>query len=104
MYKKISDNQRFLDMHEFQQDVNRLIKWCQINRLSINVKKTKLDLRPIVTSCNVENNINDCIKILDVPVGYVNSYLYLGIDIDNGLTFKQYYGNMFKKVSINCIC
>ena len=97
MYKKISDNQRFLDMHEFQQDVNRLIKWCQINRLSINVKKTKINLRPIVTSCNVENNINDCIKILDVPVGYVNSYLYLGIDIDNGLTFKQYYGNMFKR-------
>ena len=97
MYKKISDNQRFLDMHEFQQDVNRLIEWCQINRLSINVKKTKVVFHP--HSQNVKNNINNDITILDVPVGYVNSYLYLGIDIDNGLTFKQYYGNMFKRIS-----
>ena len=38
MYKKISDTERFLDMHDFQQDVYRLLQWCQINRLSINVK------------------------------------------------------------------
>ena len=29
LYKKISDSHRFLDMHDFQQDVNRLIKWFQ---------------------------------------------------------------------------
>ena len=93
MYKKISDNQRFMDMHDFQQDVNRLIHWCQLNRLSINVKKTKLVFHPY--SSNIENNINENITILNVPVGYTNSYLYLGIDIDRGLTFKQYYRNMF---------
>ena len=27
LYKQIYDTQKFLDMHEFQQDVNRLIKW-----------------------------------------------------------------------------
>ena len=32
-------------------------------------------------------------------MGYTNSYLYLGIDIDNHLTFNQYYGNMLKKIS-----
>ena len=97
MYRKISDNHRYLDMHDFQQDVNRLISWCQKNRLSINVKKTKLVFHP--HSQNVENNINNDIKRLDVPVGYVNSYLYSGIDIDSDLTFKQYYGTMFKKIS-----
>ena len=97
MYKKISDNQRFMDMHDFQQDVNRLIHRCQLNRLSINVKKTKLVFHPY--SSNIENNINENITILNVPVGYTNSYLYLGIHIDRGLTFKQYYGNMFKKIS-----
>ena len=39
MYKKISNGERFLDMHSFQQNVNRLLKWCHVNRLSINVKK-----------------------------------------------------------------
>ena len=38
-------------------------------------------------------------KIKETPVGYTNSYLYLGIDIDSSLTFKQYYGNMFRKIS-----
>ena len=55
----------------------------------------------LLVSPNVENNINDviiCYNILDVPVRYVTSYLYLGIDIDSGLTFKQYYRNMFKKI------
>ena len=68
MYKRISDNHRFLDMHDFQQDVNNLIKWCQVNRLSINVKKTKIVFYP--HSQNIENNINNVIKILNVPVGY----------------------------------
>ena len=95
--KKISDNQRFLDMHNFQQDVNRLIYWCQLNRLSINVKKTKLVFYP--HSQNIENNINKDITISGNPVGYTNSYSYLGIDIDSSLTFKQYYNNMFKKIS-----
>ena len=35
----MSDDERFLDMHNFQQDVNRLLKWCHVNRLSINEKK-----------------------------------------------------------------
>ena len=91
-YRKLS----FLDMHNFQQDVNRLIKWCQINRLGINVNKTKFVFHPY--SSNVENNIHKNITISDVNVNYVTSYLYLGVDIDNNLTFKQYYSNMFKKI------
>ena len=56
LYKHISDSQRFLDMHDFQQDVDRMITWCQKNRLSINVKKTKLVFHPHTST--VENNIN----------------------------------------------
>ena len=65
------------------------------DRLSINVKKKKLVFHP--HAANVENNINKDIKILDIPVGYVTSYL--GADIDNTLSFKQYFSNMFKKNS-----
>ena len=97
LYKRISDTERFLDMHNFQQDVNRLIRWCEVNRLSINVKKTKLVFHP--HTANVENNVHNDIKISNVNVSYVASYLYLGVDIDNDLTFKQYFTNMFKKIS-----
>ena len=47
----------------------------------------------------VENNITSNIKIMDMIVHYVDSYLYLGVDIDKQLTFKQSYINMFKKLS-----
>ena len=44
MYKAVSDDGRFLDMHSFKQDIERMYKWCQRNSLSINVKKTKVVL------------------------------------------------------------
>ena len=97
LYKEISDSHRFLDMHDFQQDVNRLIKWCQKNRLSINVKKTKLVFHPHMQT--VVNDIHRDIVILNSPVSYVSSYLYLGVDIDEKLSFKQFYTNCFKKIS-----
>ena len=97
LYKAISDNERFLDMHNFQQDVNRLVLWCQRNRLSINVKKTKLVFYP--ASPNAVNNVNNVISMQGTTVDYVSSYLYLGVDIDNMLTFKKHFSNTFKNVS-----
>ena len=37
LYKRISNNERFIDMHNFKQDVKRMYEWCQKNRLSIKV-------------------------------------------------------------------
>ena len=95
-YKSISENEKFLDMHNFQQDVNKLVLWCQKNRLSINVKKTKLVHYPM--NCNVVNNLNSEIRMHGTVVNYVSSYLYLGVDIDNMLTFGKHFKNTFKNV------
>ena len=97
LYKAISDNERFLDMHNFQQDVNRLLVWCQRNRLSINAKKTKLVFYP--ASQNAINDVNNVINMQGTAVDYVSSYLYLGVDTDNMLTFKKHFSNTFKNVS-----
>ena len=97
LYKGISEYEKFLDMHNFQQDVDRLFLWCQRNRLSINIKKTKLVFYP--ANQNVVNNMNNVIKMQGLSVDYVTSYLYLGVDIDNMLTFKKHYNNTFKNVS-----
>ena len=86
LYKRKSDNERFIDMHNFKQDVKRMYEWCQKNRLSINVKKTKVVFYPYPTS--VKNDINNRIEIDRQEIHYVNSYLYLGIDIDEHLTFN----------------
>ena len=94
LYRGISEQEKFLDMHNFQQNVDRLVLWCQRNRLSINVEKTKLVFYP--ANQNVENNMNNVIKMQGMSVDYVTSYLYLGVDIDNMLTFKKHYNNTFK--------
>ena len=47
---------------------------------------------------NVVNNVHENIKISGEPAHYVTSYLYLGVDIDNYLTFKPYFTNMYKKI------
>ena len=95
LYKQIRDSQRFLDMHDFQQDVDRLLLWCQKNRLSINVKKTK----PVFYPFTGDGEILQKVTIQDIPLNYVSSYLYLGVDIDNQLLFKTFYSNTFKKIS-----
>ena len=95
LYKQIRDSQRFLDMHDFQQDVDRLLLWCQKNRLSINVKKTK----PVFYPFTGDGEILQKVTIQDIPLNYVSSYLYLGVDIDNQLLFKTFYNNTFKKIS-----
>ena len=97
LYRPISENQKYLDMHSFQQDVNKLVKWCQENRLSINIKKTKLVFHPAAQ--NVVNNLNCEIRMQGTIVDYVSSYLYLGVDIDSMLTFKKHYANTFKNAS-----
>ena len=97
LYKGITESEKFLDMHNFQQDVNRLVLWCQRNRLSIYIKKTKLVFYPV--NQNVENNMNSVIKMRGLSVDYLTSYLYLGVDIDDMLTFKKHYNNTFKNVS-----
>ena len=97
MYRTISDGERYLDLHNFKQDIDKMFRWCRKNRLSINVKKTKLVFYP--HSSAVTNDVNNEIFINRQPVQYVNSYLYLGIDIDEHLTFKKYFSTMIKNVS-----
>ena len=82
-------------MHDFQQDVDRLILWCQKNRLSINVKKTK----PVFYPFSGDGEILQKVTIQNTPLNYVSSYLYLGVDIDNQLLFKTFYNNTLKKIS-----
>ena len=81
-------------MHNFQQDVNKLVTWCLRNRLSINVKKMKLVYHPATQ--NVGNNVNNIINMQGTYVDYVSSYLYLGVDIGNVLTFKKHHTNTHK--------
>ena len=53
----------------------------------------------LIHICDLQFSIASDIKILNTPVDYVTSYLYLGVDIDESLTFNNFYSNCFRKIS-----
>ena len=78
--------------------LKKLYDWCIANRLSMNVKKTKL---LVVDPLKIEEvyprpMLNG--KLLD----QVSSYNYLGVSIDENLTFenflKEKYGKVYSRV------
>ena len=80
-----------------QEDVNKLYSWCLSNKLTINVKKTKA----------VIFGMGNRIKRLDPPViklgsneiEYVQSYKYLGLTLDQSLTFNKHLNNVIRTAS-----
>ena len=80
-----------------QISVDTLLKWCTLNRLSVNTKKTKHML--------VESNVaNLCatppkIRIANDCLENVSVYNYLGVLIDNVLAFRQFVDDKYNKVN-----
>ena len=77
-----------------QQDLNSLQNWCNMNKLTINCKKTKYcvyGMRSIVKKSKAQNlvlSLNN--QILD----RVCSYKYLGFALDEHLNFNKHIKDM----------
>ena len=50
-YRTISDLERYLDLHNFKQDIDKMFRWCRKNRLSIKYEKNKTGLLPTLIYC-----------------------------------------------------
>ena len=73
---------------------DKIILWCNFNRLTINQNKTKhLCISKNKTSLNVS------IKKDTTYLGNVDTYEYLGFSIDNHLTMSVYIDKIIKKIS-----
>ena len=73
---------------------NKIIAWCNLNRLTINKDKTK-------HLCVSRNNIllNASVNKDTTRLGNVGTYDYLGFTIDNRLTMSAYLDKTIKKIS-----
>ena len=69
----------------YHSEIERFVQWCDFNHLVLNVKKTEKmvwdpkavgDLRPVV--------------IHNEPITQVSSYKYLGVHLDNTLSWKAH--------------
>ena len=90
MFKTLDSQQRALDLRLFQDDILAIENWCLQNDLTINIKKTKIQF--------FAANSNIC-RIYDQDLCFVNTFKYLGVDIDRHLNFESFYDSMYKLVN-----
>ena len=90
----VKDNDSKCASKLFNDGLNKLSTWCHQNKLTINVKKTKhLILSPPnhVTS-------NENVILAGETLDIVANYSYLGVIIDDGLTFEKFLNDKCNKV------
>ena len=69
----------------FEREMQSFIKWCTNYFLVVNVKKTK----EMVLDFNKKGIIVPPSNVNGEVVERVSTYRYLGVEIDNKLTFKE---------------
>ena len=79
-----------------QEDIDLLKHWCDVNKLTINVKKTKIVL------FNVKQELRSqfpSVKINNKPLEIVSQYKYLGITLDQELSMYSHIDNIYRMAS-----
>ena len=83
---------------DLQQDLNNLTKWCTTNKIYINPSKTKLMF--FGSKQALRNSIDlPTFTIHNTNVARAQYYSYLGIKMDEQLSFTQHGNNIISKVS-----
>lgn len=80
---------------QMQQDLNVIAEYYRLNKLSLNLAKTK------VVNFGHFNRLNLAHDVIynNVPIENVDSIKYLGITIDSKLNWKEHINNIQKSVS-----
>ena len=78
-------------------ELNLISDWLALNKLSLNVKKTKMMLFH-----NRQKNINNLIPRLQLngaPIEIVKEFNFLGITFDEFMTWKSHINQISSKIS-----
>ena len=81
-----------------QSCLNYVYNWCITNRLYMNMKKTKIMWFVNNHDVDVVNN-NYVISVNDIPLSRVYSYLYLGVELDDALSFDKQLDSVVNKTT-----
>ena len=70
-----------------QRSLDIVVNWCQLNKMTINITKTKF---MIITPSTSTQNQSEHLFIKDIKLSLVHVYEYLGVLIDDKLTMNPY--------------
>ena len=80
---------------ELQDNLNRIIRWCNHNKLTMNKDKTKYML-----VSNKTTDFGEKICIGEQPLCKLSQYEYLGLIIEKELKMVSHVDSMFKKANL----
>ena len=82
-----------------QEDLENLSSWFKANKLSLNIQKTTAML--FLPKKSTYKYTNLPLQIDNEPLPVVSQTKFLGVIIDNQLTWKEHVNNIIWKISIN---
>ena len=93
----ISDN----DDVQYKNEISDFVNWCDMNYLDLNVGKTK----EMIIDFRKENKVDfEPIVIKDESVEKVSKYKYLGMVIDDKLSWKENCDYIYKRTQTRMFC
>ena len=93
---KCNDNNKF-DINEINNELNKIFNWLCINKLSINLRKTKYMLFKN-RNRQLDSFEND-LKINNIKLDQVSEFRYLGVILDDNLTWSSHMNYTANKIS-----
>ena len=80
-----------------QDDINNFIGWCGENKLTLNVKKTKIMIFASRSRVKKANKVK--ILINNKPVQIVPTFKYLGLLLDSTLSYNSHIASLIRLIS-----
>ena len=84
-------------MMKIQEDIQRVEQWMKSNQLVLNLAKTKSLL--FGTAQKLAGATDFKILIQGKEIDRVSKFCYLGVTLDENLSWKEHVGEVFKKVN-----
>ena len=84
-------------MMKIQEDIQRVEQWMKSNQLVLNLTKTKSLL--FGTAQKLAGATDFKILIQGKEIDRVSNFCYLGVTLDENLSWKEHVGEVFKKVN-----
>ena len=78
-------------------DLNSFKNWCDMNKLTLNIKKTKYVTFGLKSQ--TRKIVNHSVNIGNIRIDKIHSYKYLGITLDMNFTHKKHLENCIRSTS-----
>lgn len=95
-----ADNEAEAIQDVINTEAGYVAKWINDNALTLNLKKGKTEFVMYGTHQKLARQAKCKIMVNNTVISEVTSYNYLGVTLDNHLTFQQHVNNTYKKCSI----